>query len=122
MLTVVIGDYRDRRNEQQVDLKKTIWVMATNALDNAIMQFCRLNGVLVSEDGKPEEKCKLQKTLSKELRDQCKHEFGVSIPHSIPNQTRSRPRSMFIHPLTSMATIAGASHGKNLGDHLLPPL
>ncbi|KAF2729142.1 P-loop containing nucleoside triphosphate hydrolase protein [Polyplosphaeria fusca] len=44
------GEYQDRRNLKTIDCKNTIWILATNALDNCITSFCKRNGAIFGTD------------------------------------------------------------------------
>jgi len=60
------GEYSDRRNGNVVDCSNTIWILATNALDNTIQNFCRDNPDILGDD--ESKKQHLAKKLSKDLR------------------------------------------------------
>lgn len=44
------GEYQDRRNLKMVNCSKTIWILATNALDKRIIGFCDGNKAIFEED------------------------------------------------------------------------
>ena len=45
------GEYQDRRSLATIDCSRTIWILATNALDDTIIQFCGANpGILQQGD------------------------------------------------------------------------
>jgi ATP-dependent Clp protease ATP-binding subunit ClpA len=70
------GKYVDRRNREAVDCSKTIWIIATNALDRKIVDFCEKNpGVLTNDD--QDKHARLMTDLEKTLKKQLKHTFGV---------------------------------------------
>lgn len=72
------GEYQDRRNLQKVDCSKTIWILATNALDQRIKDFCKLNeAVLYNEDADEENRQRLMKGLAKTLKSDFLAKFGV---------------------------------------------
>jgi ATP-dependent Clp protease ATP-binding subunit ClpA len=69
------GKYVDRRNREAVDCSKTIWIIATNALDRKIVDFCEKNpGVLTNDD--QDKHARLMTDLEKTLKKQLKHTFG----------------------------------------------
>lgn len=72
------GKYTDRRNRQPVDCSKTIWIMATNALDDTILDFCDERGESVhrtqGDDGHAH--AELMAELSAKLKKQLKNTFG----------------------------------------------
>ncbi|OTA94945.1 hypothetical protein M434DRAFT_381613 [Hypoxylon sp. CO27-5] len=61
------GEYQDRRHLTTVDCSKTIWILATNALDDTINEFCEDNKDIYSQDEARKEK--EAKRLSKELKN-----------------------------------------------------
>ncbi|KAK7429007.1 hypothetical protein QQZ08_004414 [Neonectria magnoliae] len=61
------GEYQDRRDHGEADCSNTIWILATNALDDEILDFCEQNEALFGEND--EEKLQLTKKLSRELLD-----------------------------------------------------
>ena len=48
-LLTLSGEYQDRRNLKTVDCSKTIWILATNALDKRIVDFCNSNEAVLDE-------------------------------------------------------------------------
>lgn len=83
----VTGTYTDRRNRQPVDISKIIWVMATNALDNIILDFCDVHQEQVHQTDDTHQHAELMAELSNKLKKQLKSTFGVrdsyllSMPH-----------------------------------------
>ncbi|KXJ85108.1 P-loop containing nucleoside triphosphate hydrolase protein [Microdochium bolleyi] len=78
------GQYEDRRSGTTIDSSKTIWILATNALDKIITNFCDLpeNAPVLSHDESTEKK-KLGKKLSKALRQAFLARFAVGLlPHA----------------------------------------
>jgi len=73
-----IGEYQDRRDLKQIDCSKTVWILATNALDPTIQSFCKQNHKEIFEDDDGKEKLKLMKTLSKAIKEDFLCQFGVS--------------------------------------------
>lgn len=73
------GEYQDRRHLTKIDCTKTIWILATNAHDPIIQQFCSANHrVLFIDDDEPE-KIRLIKQLSKEIKEDFLSKFNVSV-------------------------------------------
>jgi len=54
-----------------------IWILATNALDPTIMDFCKRNKAVVFESDRDEQLTSAMKELSKDLRNEFKHKFKV---------------------------------------------
>jgi hypothetical protein len=54
-----------------------IWILATNALDPTIMEFCRKNKNAVFDATKQDDLMQAVKTLSKELKIKFKERFQV---------------------------------------------
>lgn len=74
------GQYEDRRNGATIDCSKTIWILATNALDKTITNFCDVpeNALILSHD-ESTEKTKLGKKLSKALKQAFLAQFTVRL-------------------------------------------
>jgi hypothetical protein len=71
------GDYQDRRTLDKVNCSKTIWILATNAHDSIIQDFCSINShVLFSNDDETEMK-RLLKQLSHKIREDFQAHHGV---------------------------------------------
>jgi hypothetical protein len=83
-LMYVIGKYTDRRNRQAVDCSKTIWIMATNALDDTILDFCDLHQGQVHQTEDSHRHAELMTELSGKLKKQLKSTFGVCSPFPLP--------------------------------------
>jgi len=64
-----LGEYQDRRNLQKIDCSKTIWILATNALDDKIRNFCQVNGSMIWDEEDENKQTRLIKTLTKELKE-----------------------------------------------------
>lgn len=79
------GEYQDRRDNAKVDCSNTIWILATNALDSTVLEFCDQNGKIL--DGDEVEKSQLSKQLSRQLREAFLHWFKVGFPY--PDYIRS---------------------------------
>ncbi|KAJ9158282.1 ATPase, aaa-2 [Coniochaeta hoffmannii] len=43
------GEYQDRRSLATIDCSRTIWILATNALDDTIIQFCGANPAILQQ-------------------------------------------------------------------------
>lgn len=74
-----LGEYQDRRYSKQVDCSKTIWILATNALDATIQSFCKEHHKAIFEDEDEAEKLRLMKTLTKNMKKEFLSKFGVSL-------------------------------------------
>jgi hypothetical protein len=73
-----LGEYQDRRDLKQIDCSKTVWILATNALDATIQSFCKLHHKPIFEDDDVSEKLRLMKDLSKAIKEDFLAQFGVS--------------------------------------------
>jgi hypothetical protein len=78
-----LGEYQDRRDLKQIDCSKTVWILATNALDPTIQSFCKLHHKPIFEDGDESEKLRLMKSLSKAIKEDFLSQFGVSFNFKI---------------------------------------
>lgn len=78
-LTPDTGECEDRRNRSKVDCSQVIFILATNALDQDIQNFCQQNADIFSEQD--QQRQKLAKELSKILRQGFLQRFGVSKTH-----------------------------------------
>ncbi|RMJ14913.1 hypothetical protein CDV36_005445 [Fusarium kuroshium] len=80
------GEYEDRRDHGKVNCWNTIWILATNALDSTVLDFCEENSKIF--DGDKDEKSKLSKKLSKQLRQISSNWFTPAvtgrISHFVP--------------------------------------
>ena len=72
------GEYQDRRNLKKIDCSKTIWILATNALDRRIRDFCKLNEAVLFNDEEIENRARLMKELDKDLKNDFLAKFDVS--------------------------------------------
>ncbi|EHK17444.1 uncharacterized protein TRIVIDRAFT_160288 [Trichoderma virens Gv29-8] len=70
------GEYRDRRNGDKINCLNTIWIMATNALDDAILEFYDHNEGIAGDD--MEEKSRLLRKLSQQLQEGFLQQFGAN--------------------------------------------
>ncbi|MCJ1360027.1 MAG: hypothetical protein MMC33_010030 [Icmadophila ericetorum] len=73
------GEYQDRRHLTGVDCSKTIWILATNALDPTIQAFCNSNHKPIFIDDDQSKKLHLMKQLSKELKEDFLSKFDAPI-------------------------------------------
>ncbi|KAK7402960.1 hypothetical protein QQX98_011270 [Neonectria punicea] len=71
------SEYQNRRDHGKVDCSNTIWILATNALNDEILDFCEENEAIFGEDD--EEKLQLTKKLSRELRDALLRYFSAPV-------------------------------------------
>lgn len=74
-----LGEYQDRRKHVPVDCSKTLWILATNALDPTIKTFCKAHKKIVLDDPYSLEAPRLLKSLQSELKNEFKDWFGVSV-------------------------------------------
>lgn len=72
------GEYQDRRNLQMVDCSRTIWILATNALDRRIRDFCKVHEAVLFDDQQVESRTQLMKQLDKDLKNDLLGQFDVS--------------------------------------------
>jgi ATP-dependent Clp protease ATP-binding subunit ClpA len=75
-----LGEYQDRRNLKKIDCSKTIWILATNALDDKIRNFCQANGETFWNNEDEAEQTRLMKALTKELKEDFLNKFQVGSP------------------------------------------
>lgn len=73
------GEYQDRRDLKQIDCSKTVWILATNALDLTIQNFCKLHHKPIFEDDDDSEKLRLMKSLSKAIKEDFLSQFGSPV-------------------------------------------
>jgi ATP-dependent Clp protease ATP-binding subunit ClpA len=72
------GEYQDRRHLTKIDCSNTIWILATNALDATIQDFCGRNSEVVFRDEDVQgEKLQLMKELAKEIKEDFLSKFDV---------------------------------------------
>ncbi|OCK84463.1 P-loop containing nucleoside triphosphate hydrolase protein [Lepidopterella palustris CBS 459.81] len=72
-------EYQDRRHLTTVDCSKTLWILATNALDPTIKEFCRRNEKAIFFDEDPSQMSKLMKSLEKQLKTEFKEKFDAPL-------------------------------------------
>lgn len=61
-----------------VNCKSTIWILATNALDKHIIDFCERNQAVFDEDNKPQREDLLEE-LTLEMKDEFISVFSVRV-------------------------------------------
>jgi hypothetical protein len=83
-----LGEYQDRRDLKQIDCSKTVWILATNALDPTIQSFCKLHHKPIFEDDDESEKLRLMKRLAKAIKEDFLSQFGVSFKIEIGRALR----------------------------------
>jgi hypothetical protein len=72
------GEYQDRRNLKMVNCSKTTWILATNALDKRIIDFCERNNAIFDEDNLTKREALLEE-LTSAMREDFISVFKVSI-------------------------------------------
>ncbi|KAI0532320.1 P-loop containing nucleoside triphosphate hydrolase protein [Xylaria digitata] len=72
------GEYMDRRNWSEVNCLQTIWILATNAFDREIHEFCELNKDLL-ENGADLQRSPAFKKLVARLWKECISYFGAPL-------------------------------------------
>jgi hypothetical protein len=77
MLTAAKGVYEDRRYRSAVDCSRTIWVLATNAIDEKIMEFCNQHSSVIFDEKDHVLRPRLIKDLSRIIKDEFKEKFSV---------------------------------------------
>jgi ATP-dependent Clp protease ATP-binding subunit ClpA len=88
------GEYQDRRHLTKIDCSKTIWILATNALDTTIQDFCALNHTELFVNDDESQKMQLMKRLSKEIKEDFLSKFDVSVsPQSPANRANTSRQS-----------------------------
>ncbi|KAI1454235.1 P-loop containing nucleoside triphosphate hydrolase protein [Annulohypoxylon moriforme] len=94
------GRYEDRRNGKIIDCSRTIWILATNKLDDDIHTFCDANEKVLfqSEDDRAQDR--LVNELQQQLRTEFIGHFGAPlagrITEIIPFLVFSPPESTII--------------------------
>ncbi|KAJ4294924.1 hypothetical protein N0V88_005163 [Collariella sp. IMI 366227] len=77
------GEYRDHRNLSQLDCSKTIWILATNAFDQTVLNFCdKKRDILFGEHSTKENEetiRKLRRQLSRLIQKESIGGFGVPL-------------------------------------------
>lgn len=82
------GEFKDRRDHGRVDCSQTIWIMATNALDDMILDFCGKNEGIFSRNDTV--RSPLAKQLSRQLREGFLRQFGVRDVFLLSTSTRTQ--------------------------------
>ncbi|KAL7819969.1 P-loop containing nucleoside triphosphate hydrolase protein [Trichoderma gracile] len=71
------GEYQDRRSRSKIDCSNTIWILATNALDETIMDFCEHNDTIASDNA--DERRQPVRDLCSQLKEKIIHKFGAPV-------------------------------------------
>jgi ATP-dependent Clp protease ATP-binding subunit ClpA len=69
---------------KKVDCSKTIWILATNALDNNVVRFCERNKTLLMEESK-QAKSNALDDLTKSMRKGLRTQWGAALTSRISN-------------------------------------
>lgn len=77
-LTCALGRYSDRRSRGTVDTSQTIWIFATNAADDAIIDFFQIHENHLTTTDDPMLRNKLIMQLTMAIKKQLKSTYGVS--------------------------------------------
>lgn len=75
----ITGRYEDRRNGKIIDCSQTIWILATNKLDDSIHAFCGINSHVLFESEDEEAQDKLVGKLCRQLRKEFIGHFGAPL-------------------------------------------
>ncbi|KAI7773406.1 hypothetical protein LA080_011061 [Diaporthe eres] len=110
------GEYEDRKARQTVDCSKAIWILATNAFDDTIHEFCKNNEAALFQSEGPAASEKLVKGLCKTLRTESISQFGAPLTGRI---TEFVPFLTFSH--TEQAAVAH-KYLTELGKELAKPV
>ncbi|KAK2608062.1 hypothetical protein N8I77_006697 [Diaporthe amygdali] len=73
------GEYEDRKAKATVDCSKAIWILATNAFDDTIHEFCKNNQASLFQSTGQAASEKLVKGLCKTLRTESISTFGAPL-------------------------------------------
>ncbi|RYP53109.1 hypothetical protein DL768_001886 [Monosporascus sp. mg162] len=73
------GRYEDRRNGKIIDSSKSIWILATNKLDDSIHAFCSANKQILFESEDEEAQDQLVAKLCRQLRKEFIGHFGAPL-------------------------------------------
>lgn len=73
------GEYQDRRTLMNVNCSRTIWILATNALDETILKFCDEHPAILHSDGNDATAKRLSRKLSTALRGAFLDRFGAPL-------------------------------------------
>lgn len=75
------GKYENRRRGDVIDISRTIWIFATNAVDPKIMSFWDKREAILSNEEDNPARVKLIKKLCKVIRSELKRELEVRPCH-----------------------------------------
>ncbi|KAJ1323915.1 ATP-dependent Clp protease ATP-binding subunit ClpC [Microdochium nivale] len=80
LITFEKGDYQDRRNSRMVNCLKTIFIIATNALDEVVVDFCgqKKHQAILDENDTPIKR-RLGDKLSMKMRKACVSAFTAPL-------------------------------------------
>jgi len=76
LMTNCPGRYLDRRNQGSVDSSQTIWIIATNAVDDIILDYCESHGDIFDSEDQIQQ-TNLVNELSDKMKRQLKTDLGV---------------------------------------------
>ncbi|KAI2782094.1 P-loop containing nucleoside triphosphate hydrolase protein [Daldinia loculata] len=79
LLQVRKGQYEDRRNGKSIDCSKTIWILATNKLDDSIHGFCNANEKTIFHSEDQDAQDKVVEKLCRQLRKEFTGHFGAPL-------------------------------------------
>ena len=68
-----------------VECSKTIWILATNAVDDTILSFCAEHRGIIFNDDREFKKLYLIEQWSKQIKEEFLNELDVSVLSSITN-------------------------------------
>ncbi|KAN0070517.1 P-loop containing nucleoside triphosphate hydrolase protein [Elaphomyces granulatus] len=69
------GEYQDRRNLAKIDCSNTIWILATNAMDSTIKNFCSKHRETIFLHDDQSVHAPLMKQLSREIKEDFRSQF-----------------------------------------------
>ncbi|KAI0179498.1 P-loop containing nucleoside triphosphate hydrolase protein [Hypoxylon sp. FL1284] len=73
------GQYEDRRTGKMINCSKTIWILATNKLDDTIHQFCSDNEKVIFHSEDEEAQDRVVGKLCRQLRTEFVQHFGAPL-------------------------------------------
>ncbi|KAI1464575.1 P-loop containing nucleoside triphosphate hydrolase protein [Daldinia caldariorum] len=73
------GRYEDRRNGKNIDCSKTIWILATNQLDEHIHAYCEANEQVLFHSEDQDAQDRLVEKLCRQLRKELTGSFGAPL-------------------------------------------
>lgn len=75
-LITCVGRHTDRRSRAVVDCTQTIWIIATNAVDDIVLDYCDAHKDIFNDDD-PIRQMQLVNDVSTRMKKQLKTDFGV---------------------------------------------